>query len=276
MLLSTLILVGGVPIANADNVQLGLQTTGVGASVQLNPPGRLLGCKGQSCYYEFARGTVVTATATPTARASSLARWLGACSHSSPTCVVQLDQNKGLTARFSPVSLYAYPSGSGSVSVAPQGRSCDAGCWTYPYGSAVTITAQPAANYAFGGWSGYCSSVRGTACNVRLWDNVETSAAFNCTTNICQTRQPIVRTVQTTVTVQGQGSVLVNSRTCTGAREGASCRYEFQRGAPLVLVARGSGFAGWSGSCRGRSPRCQFDTFRDPSGKLPKVFARFG
>jgi hypothetical protein len=119
MLLAVLALLAAAPSAAADTVSLGLDTTGIGASVQLDPTGTLTRCAGQRCFYDFPRGTAVTVTATPNAQGSRFARWLGACGDASRTCVVTLDQSKTLVARFSPVALYVdRQSGRGSVSVA--------------------------------------------------------------------------------------------------------------------------------------------------------------
>jgi hypothetical protein len=187
---------------------------------------------------------------------------------------VTLDQSKTLVARFSPVALYVdRQSGRGSVSVAPGWRRmCGSGCYAYDYGTQATVTPQPAPDYAFQGWGGgTCNAAPGAVCSPMMYDNVEAIPYFNCVADVCSISQPIERVVETTVTVQGAGEVLVNGKRCTGV-----CRLRFRRGLPLVLRATGAAFRGWSGWCTGGAPRCQFESLRDPFNNAPRVTARFG
>lgn len=273
-----LIVLGTVPVALADNVRLSVNTTGLGAALELVPPGRGLGCTTTRCDYEFARGTMVAVTARPIAPAS-FARWRGLCHDStSATCRVLMSQDRALTGRFSPVALYTgtYSRYEGTVSVNPPGSSCGAGCWAYPYATRVTVTAEPASNRAFGGWFGPpCAPAAGNVCGVSLFDNVDALARFPCTGSgecIGQTQQPIERYVSTSVTVIGPGSVQIGRERCTPA---VPCRLDIKRGSVVTMRADGSRFTRWSGSCAGTSQRCQMSALRDANGKLPNVIARF-
>jgi hypothetical protein len=67
-------------------------------------------------------------------------------------------------------------SGSGTVTTNPSGTS-------FTPGTPVTLTAAPAANSTFAGWSGGCSSTR-TTCSLTMNSNVKVGAAFNLQTYI--------------------------------------------------------------------------------------------
>jgi hypothetical protein len=277
VVLAVVLTIGAPQQARADNVALGLRITGVGASVSTVPSGSLISCRGARCFYVFPRGTRVTLTATPRpGSGSSFAKWLGCPAQASPTtCTIVLDASKNVTARFSPVLLYAdQQTGHGNVFASPEGRSCGYLCWSYPYGTQVTVSAQPTDGYGFGGWRGACSGVSSDACVVTLYDNVQTSPMFSCPPDVCDISQPIERTVYTTLIVRGGGYVVVNGKRCG---PNATCRIPFNRGVLLVFRAytRGTTFRGWSGWCRGRSP-CQFQAFRDAYQNLPRVIAYFG
>jgi hypothetical protein len=275
---SVLIALSTVAAAAADNVQIGVRATGNGAAVQLTPNGRFTGCNGPRCFYEFARGTTVNVTATPTATGSRFARWTEGCTNAAPTCTLLLDANKLLTARFSPVTLYADRVTDGTVSLSPFGRTgCGSLCWLYDYGAVVTISAQPANDYEFRGWSGSCRGQRSSVCKLTAYEPIEALPIFECTAEACSISEPIERVVRTTITVNGRGSVQVNGKTCSATTGPSTCRYDFRRGSALVLLANSSSspFRGWRGACRSRAPRCQFAAFRDAYGKPPGVIADF-
>lgn len=54
---------------------------------------------GPTCVATYSNGTTVTLTATPDA-GSRFRNWSGACSGTSPTCVVSMTTNRSVTARF--------------------------------------------------------------------------------------------------------------------------------------------------------------------------------
>ncbi len=283
LVLCVLIVLSGAPSALADNVNLSVDSTGLGAAVELAPTGRLVGCTGTRCSYEFARATTVYVAARPKAP-SSFALWRGACTNAVPTCVVVLDQSKSLTARFTPVALYrTIPSKyEGSVTMNPAGDSrCGPNCTAYPYGTQVSIRADAFANHVFRGWSGpTCGPVTGNVCRVTLFQNADVTAKFACTGTgeedcLGEIRQPIEREVLTTVKVvdgSGRGSVQINGKRCSNR-----CELKIKRGSVVTLRAAtgGSQFGGFSGACTSASTQCQLTAFRDARGKLPKVTATF-
>jgi RHS repeat-associated protein len=70
-------------------------------------------------------------------------------------------------------------SGSGTVTSSPAGIACGATCSTaYATGTVVTLTAMPAADSTFGGWSGACTGTAPT-CSVTLSQAQAINATFS-------------------------------------------------------------------------------------------------
>jgi hypothetical protein len=129
--------------------------------------------------------------------------------------------------------------GTGSVSSAPGGIDCGATCVAdFGDGSAVVLTATPASDSVFTGWSGACTGT-GT-CNVTM------DAAKAVTANFTP-----ARTLTVAKAGSGVGSV---SSAPAGINCGATCAAGFNDGTAVVLTAipsAGSTFTGWSGACTG-------------------------
>ena len=110
-----------------------------GGSVALSPTGG-----------SYASGTVVTLTATP-ATGSSFTGWGGDLSGITNPTTVTMDSAKSVAANFTQITytltVSTAGSGTGSFSLSPSGG-------TYASGTVVTLTATPAANCTFTGWSG--------------------------------------------------------------------------------------------------------------------------
>jgi len=115
---------------------------------------------------------VVTVTATA-ATGYTFTGWSGACSGTG-ACVVTMNADKTITATFSAIVMYNL-----TVAVSPAGAGTTnpaAGVYTYTAGTAVTVTATPAAGYVFSGWSGACT---GTGpCVVTMSANKSVTANF--------------------------------------------------------------------------------------------------
>jgi hypothetical protein len=140
--------------------QLTVNVTGTG-SVTSNPAG--VSC-GADC--DETLDGMVTLTAAPATE--NTVAWGGCNTASGNTCTVDLSgTNRTVTALFTPnpytLSVSKDGLGTGTVTSDVPGIDCGAVCATdYSYGTAVTLTAAPAAGTIFTGWSG----PDGTACGM--------------------------------------------------------------------------------------------------------------
>ncbi len=132
--------------------------------------------------------------------------------------------------------------GSGTVTSEPPGMNCTGNpCGaSFPTGTAVTLTATPAANSAFTGWSGDNCPSSGT-CTVTLNSNQFVTVGFSAVSANLQ------------VTVIGSGSV-TSSPSGINCLSGI-CAASFPVNSKVTLTAAaksGSTFTGWSGGgCSG-------------------------
>ena len=115
---------------------------------------------GSVCAALYADGTMVTLTATPDA-SGQFSGWKGACSGSSPTCVVVLSQAQNVEAVFTgppgPLSVAKSGDGDGTIVSVPQGLDCGATCEaSFPADRLVTLHAEASGQSVFIGWSGDC------------------------------------------------------------------------------------------------------------------------
>lgn len=124
-------------IGAAVNYTLTTAVSGQG-SISLSPSGGT-----------YSSGTVVTLTPTPAA-GYAFSGWSGDLTGSANPATITMNANKSVTATFTAVPQYTLTTnvvGQGSISLNPAGG-------TYNQGTNVTVTATPAAGYAFSGWSG--------------------------------------------------------------------------------------------------------------------------
>ena len=219
--------------------------TGSG-TVRSDPSG--ISC-GTACDADFLTRSAVTLTATPDG-GSTFAGWSGGgCSGAASTCIVVMNGNQTVTATFTaPVSMSTLTvqksgTGSGTVTSAPSGINCGNTCTaTFPTGSTVTLTADPAGGSTFVGWSGPCS---GTGpCAVPMDANQTVSAQFD------------LLPVTLTVTKSGRGDGTVTSDP-PGINCGGTCEFSFTAGTVVTLTATPdilSVFVDWKGSgCGGNA-----------------------
>ena len=173
----------------------------------------------------YVGGTSVTLTATPAA-GFTFAGWSGDATGTANPLTVVMSANKAITATFAPAyTLTVTTSGSGTVVRSPNQAS-------YASGSTVTLTATPAAGFAFAGWSGDATGTTNPLA-VTMTANRAITATFTATST----------TYTLTVTTSGSGTV---------ARSPNAASYA--SGSTVTLTATpaaGFAFAGWSGSATG-------------------------
>src|ERR1044071_228880 len=92
--------------SGAEAAVLRVAATGVGADVQLNPPGTLLRCIHSYCDYRYATGSTVTLIAASSDPTGAFVRWRGACTDVMTTCTVAMAAGKTVAARFTPVRVF--------------------------------------------------------------------------------------------------------------------------------------------------------------------------
>jgi Divergent InlB B-repeat domain len=137
----------------------------------------------------------------------------------------------------------------GTVTSSPAGIDCKASggaCGnTFPVGTQVTLSAQPASGATFSGWAGACS---GTGpCVVTMSSNMAVSAIFGTVPN---------GTYDFGVVFSGSGSVSLATSAGTDSCA-TTCQRTFPSGTTVTLTATpaaGSIFSSWSGACTGSGP----------------------
>jgi len=123
----------------------------------------------------FDEGSVQTLTATP-ATGYVFSGWSGSVTSTTNPLGVTMDANKTITATFTAVPSYTLVTkvvGSGTVS--PSSGS-------YTSGTAVSLTATPAAGYLFSGWSGDASGST-SPLSVTMTGNKSITATFTAIPN---------------------------------------------------------------------------------------------
>jgi Divergent InlB B-repeat domain/Fibronectin type III domain len=123
---------------------------------------------GATCSASFT--SAVTLTAAPAA-GSTFTGWTGGGCTGTGICTVTLNAATSVTATFAlqsfALTVTKSGAGSGTVTSAPTGINCGATCSaSFTSGTAVSLTAAPAAGSTFTGWSGSCAGIG--ACNVTM------------------------------------------------------------------------------------------------------------
>lgn len=143
---------------------------------------KVLNC-GSSCSAFAPRGTVITLTASANS-GSVFTGWTGACAGASPTCAVTVSGPVNVGAEFRTLfTLSLGRSKTGTVTGTPAGTdlalNCGIDCSAkFAQGTAVTLTATPAAGKQFLNWTGACSGTN-PVCTVFMNQNASVQAVFS-------------------------------------------------------------------------------------------------
>lgn len=147
---------------------------GGGGTVRSTPAGILCGTE---CSYDFASGTQITLSATPST-GSVFQGFSGACT--GPTCTLTLEGPAQVEARFVPVYRVAVGkggAGGGTVISDPAGIDCGASCAAdHASGTKVKLVARADSRSYFAGWSGGCVGL--DPCEVTLTAPLSVTATF--------------------------------------------------------------------------------------------------
>ena len=137
---------------------------------------------GATCTAMLDQGTAVSLTAAAAA-GSVFTGWSGACTGTG-ACAVTMNADTSVTATFVPATttytLSVARSGLGTVSSSPTGISCGTKCSkAFLVGTSVKLTAKPAKNHKFVGWSGGVCAGTALTCTVPMLGNRNVQAVFN-------------------------------------------------------------------------------------------------
>ena len=187
--------------------------------------------------------TQVTLTASPAAD-STFTGWAGGGCSGTGTCQITMNAAAQVTATFAlrrfDLVVTRAGNGSGAVSSSPAGINCGSGCQTYDAHTQVTLTASPAADSTFTGWTGGgCSGT--STCQITMNAATQVTAGF------------ALRRFDLVVARAGNGSGAVTSSPA-GIDCGTDCSETYDTGTVVTLTATaaaGSKFTGWSGACAG-------------------------
>ena len=164
--------------------------------------------------------------------------------------------------------------GVGNVTSADKVITCGSKCaGNYALGTVVTVTATPASNNAFTGWTGACTGTVAT-CAITISDAMNVTATFD----------PIVKPVAGGGGGGGAAGTpsytlsvgRSNPGTVTGTPAGTdraldcgnACSAKFLQDTIVTLTATppaGKTFASWGGACSGNAPICSLNIIRDTS-----------
>ena len=225
----------------AANLNVPLQypvTVTVSGSGFVDSSDRVIRCPG-ACTQSVLPHAAITLTAKEDK--GIFAGWTGACTGMSLTCSITVDSPATTTASFlAPVRLTTRINGLGTVGANPLGNR-------YAPGTAVTLTATPAAGNTFSGWAGACS---GTSVTCTLTINADTSVTANFSGAVVPPPPPppAGATFRLVVKADGNGTVV---STPSGR--------DFNAGAVVTLTATpaaGQPWTGWTGGCSGISRTC--------------------
>ena len=210
-----------------------------GGTVASTPAG--ISC-GQNCARVFDFNTVVHLVATPDADAI-FTGWSGVCTGTASTCDVTMNGDETAVAIFDKrwLTVGLMGGGNGVVTSNPAGINCGMICsQSYALGVNVVLTATPASDSVFSGWSGGACSGSSLTCSINM-DAVKTVGATFVL-------KPVL-----TVTMQGMGTGTVTSAP-SGISCGPDCSATYEPGTTVTLTASpasGSSFSGWGGACAG-------------------------
>ena len=194
---------------------------------------------GATCSASFDASTAVTLTATPLSGTNFMG-WSGCDTSSGATCTVTMSATRSVVATFRRPTLTLAKAGSGQGTVTSSAPGIDCGpastscAASYDSGTALTLTASPAAGSTFSSWSG-CDAANGSVCSLTLNASRTVTSTFSAVSYML------------TVSKTGTGNVTSSP---SGINCGGSCSASFASDTVVTLTATPgplSIFTGWTG-----------------------------
>ena len=226
----------------ADTFTLTVSRAGTGSGTVTSSPAGI-NCS-SDCAENYANGSVITLTAVA-ASGSTFAGWSGPADCADG--IVTINANISCTAIFNTISyilttsvineITAAGTAGGRIVSSPVGIDCGSDCAEgYTVAKVVTLTAIPAANSKFVGWSGDADCSDGS---------VTMNASKTCTARFA------VNSVMLSIAKKGKGKVV---STTAGIDCGSACSQNIAAGSIVSLHAtadQGFVFLGWTDGCSG-------------------------
>src|ERR1051326_2086437 len=153
-------------------------------------------------------------------------------------------------------SVIVTKNGNGTVNGANGKINCGGSCSiTTNAGDIVTLTANPASNAVFTGWSGACAGTQ-TVCSIAVNDQLNVTAHFTTVYTLSIARS-------------GRGTVAATPAgvdKTIGCGSGGACSAKFLEGTTVTLTAQpapGLNFTGWTNGCVSTTPTCSVVITKD-------------
>jgi sugar lactone lactonase YvrE len=202
-----------------------------------------------TCNATYSAGSVVSLSESPAA-GWTFSTWGGNCTGAG-SCILTMNSNQYAYATFTQNSasytLTVGESGQGTVTSNVGGINCVNGSGTcsavFNSGTSVTLSASPATNWTFSGWSGASCAGAGT-CTVAMNANQSVTASFS----------ENATSYTLTVAVTGQGSITSADSLINCSPNAGTCSETRPSGTVVNLNAAPAGgwtFSSWSGYCSG-------------------------
>ncbi len=238
----------------APTHKLTLATEGTGSGTVTSSPG-LISCS-PFCSDDFAVGTKVTLTATPTP-GSTFYSWkrCDAGGVNGRQCTVAMDKAKSVSAVFSTTHelTLSKEGGMGKVQSYPGGILCLANCSettaAFLEGAKVSLKATPSKRFALAEWTGDCTGTG--ACELTMGEGHEVGALF---AEVPKHLLTLAKTGGGAGTVKSEPAGLNCGLTCATQ---ASSFYEGDKVTLTAIPGKGSSFAGWSGCDSEAEGKCE-------------------
>lgn len=221
-----------------------------------------------SCIRRVPVGSVVTVTPTPAANYVFVS-WGGECAGTAPTCVLEADGNRLVSAQFTRKQdiVTATVSGPGVISSSPPGISCggqETQCSAaFDDGSVVTLTQAASAGTHLDQWGLDCSTSGSGDCRLPVFADAQVAADF-VTPAPTPPSQPASRLYVTShlaaaLAVQSNSSPLLKCLACATELDVTNTQ-------TVAASAPSGATITWTGGCVGAATACII-----PAGQIAPV-----